>query len=582
MATIARNATLKQVIVGADVLIGAALGALSIYIGCKLWGAHLLHLGAPIYYEGDALAHLAMIKHLMEGAWVYDSARLGAPFGSVTYDYPIPDSGTLLVLQLLGRLSGSVGFAYNAYYFAGFALDAVAAYAVMRSMRIRQSLSFAGGFIYTILPFHFWRMHHLFYTWYFTAPVFTWYALRAYNNNLGFFDARHAARRLGDAFVLLLMSCFGVYYAFFGSLAILAATLSGYLKTKSWSVVVGGITAVAIVFAGVIANVSPTLVYRQAHGTDQEVAARSPVESELYGLKVAQLLLPRTPHRSQTLGSFTQQYESSFPLVNENESVWLGFIGSFGFLSLLIVLAAPTDRLRSELKVLAVLTLAFILFCTIGGLSSLFAMLVSPMIRAWNRASVFIAFFSITGTMLLVQAALARMRPAAVGAFSMVLCAFAVWDQTVPPPWPALHTWARNYESDKAFFAKIEHTLDRGSAVYQLPYMPFPEVPPINQLGDYDQLVGYLNSTSLRWSFGGMKGRDGDLFLRQLSSRPLAEQIEVAKQRGFSGLMIDRRGYADHGQAIEAELARIIGAGPALVSPNGNQSFFVLRGASAH
>ncbi|GAB6846307.1 hypothetical protein JCM10599A_01110 [Paraburkholderia kururiensis] len=159
---------------------------------------------------------------------------------------------------------------------------------------------------------------------------------------------------------------------------------------------------------------------------------------------------------------------------------------------------------------------------------------------------------------------------------AVALCAIAVWDQTTPPCRGCLEADQAQYESDARFVAMIEKASPKTGMVYQLPYMAFPEVPPLNALQSYDQIRGYLQSKWLGWSYGGIKGRPGDLFFRALAAEPLEQQIIVARRIGFSGLYVDRRGYPDHGKAIEAELRRLLGRPPKLVSDNGQQMFFDL------
>jgi phosphoglycerol transferase len=570
MASIERAASLKNSKTMPDIVTGAALALVTMVLGWYLVGGRALHLGSPIYYSGDGLLILATIQHTIEGGWVYVSSRLGAPFGSVLYDYPVPDSGTMLVLKVVGKLTHSAGIAYNFYYLVGFALDAVFAFAVLRYLKVGRALSFAGAFAFTMLPFHFMRMGHLFYTWYFAAPVFTWYAFRTYRGDLKF----SGRRGIADALTLLVLTTFGVYYAFFGAVTIATAALVRTLGVRSIASARAGIIACAILLSGVLANVVPTLAYEHTHGINNEVAARVPAESEAYGMKVTQLLLPWPGHRFAPLAKITAKYNQTFPLVNENQTASLGLLGSAGFLALIVLLLGP--RRGETLPLLAALTLIFVLFCSIGGLSSLFAMLISAKIRAWNRASVFVAFFAIAGAVFLVQRVTQEWKPKALAVIAGALCAFVIWDQTPAKPIVPIETWHANYENDRAFGALVERALPVGSLVYQLPYMPYPEVPPLNDLAAYDQFAGYLNTKSLRWSYGGMKGREGDLFFRQLAMQPIEQQISAIREKGFSAVWVDRRGYADHGAKIEADLAKALGHGPALVSENGNQALFTV------
>jgi phosphoglycerol transferase len=75
--------------------------------------------------------------------------------------------------------------------------------------------------------------------------------------------------------------------------------------------------------------------------------------------------------------------------------------------------------------------------------------------------------------------------------------------------------------------------------------MSYPESGAINNLGSYDQARGHLHSKHLQWSFGGVRGREGDWFFRKLAALPIKEQVVVVTAMGFGGIYIDRRGYLE-------------------------------------
>src|SRR5690606_13118282 len=89
-----------------------------------------------------------------------------------------------------------------------------------------------------------------------------------------------------------------------------------------------------VLFASFTVNVSPSLIYAHQHGKNI-VHGRAPAETEIYGLKIAQLLLPISDHRVSSLAEFKDTYSSSTPLVNENDTASLGVVGGFGFLVLI-------------------------------------------------------------------------------------------------------------------------------------------------------------------------------------------------------------------------------------------------------
>jgi phosphoglycerol transferase len=130
---------------------------------------------------------------------------------------------------------------------------------------------------------------------------------------------------------------------------------------------------------------------------------------------------------------------------------------------------------------------------------------------------------------------------------------------------------------DKNFILKVEEFLPDNSAVYQLPYMAFPEVPPLYHLSTYGLATPFLHSSSLRWSYGGMKGSDGDLFYRYLSQESLEKQIEVIEWLGFAGIYIDRRGFSDNAEKIVSDLTVMLDRPPSLERTDGEIVFFQLN-----
>jgi phosphoglycerol transferase len=149
----------------------------------------------------------------------------------------------------------------------------------------------------------------------------------------------------------------------------------------------------------------------------------------------------------------------------------------------------------------------------------------------------------------------------------------AVLDETSGADVPPYRANAVEYDSDEAFVGVIEHRLPAGAMVFQLPVVAFPESPRPARMKDYDHFVGYLHSRNLRWSYGGMKGREAD-WQDTLAGQPTELLLARLAAVGFTGLTVDRFGYADNASILEADLSRI--AGPPAVSRNGRLSFFDL------
>jgi phosphoglycerol transferase len=72
---------------------------------------------------------------------------------------------------------------------------------------------------------------------------------------------------------------------------------------------------------------------------------------------------------------------------------------------------------------------------------------------------------------------------------------------------------------------------------------------------DYEHLKGYLHSSTLRWSYGGVKGRDGD-WQKSLPEDPKLLVAEL-EQLNFQGIWINRNGYEDRGALLIDQLSSL-------------------------
>jgi phosphoglycerol transferase len=520
----------------------------------------------PFFKGGDAEFANWGVQRLIEG-WIFNNPRSGFPFGSTFLDYPSSDTGGFAVLKILGMLSGEYYAALNLFFLLSFPLITVTSFASFRALRLNSWFSLSACLVYTFAPFHFLKAGHIFYTWYFVVPIFFYAAFKV------FYFQKSAEHKqyyfkgiLLLAFILFIASSFGVYYALFGTIVIGIAGIAGALSHKNYSNFTLSIGAIAVITLGVIANVSPSLINNSIEGKNPAAVSRSIYGSEIYGFKIVQLLIPRPGHHFAPLSKKAEFYNSSTPLVNENMASSLGIIGSLGLLILAGVLIKSLSgrSVDSRLCLLALIGITLILFGTIGGLGSVFSMLITASIRGWNRVSIFISYAAIAAFFIALQTFIEQRHRfsntkfvAPVIAFALII--FSIYDQT---------TWAckscnlalqTSFKMEKGFIADLENTLPKGSAIYQLPYMYFPENPGLYRLPDYEHAIGFSNSKDLHWSYGGLKGRKGDNFFRALAKEPIKKQVEVIQNLGFNAIYIDKRGFADNGNAVLSELKNMIG-----------------------
>jgi phosphoglycerol transferase len=206
---------------------------------------------------------------------------------------------------------------------------------------------------------------------------------------------------------------------------------------------------------------------------------------------------------------------------------------------------------------------------------------VVPDLRAYNRMSAFIAFFSLLASAVLARRLRGRLEASArkpfLGAVLVTLLAFGVADQV---PWASLYATragaAPRFAEDEEFVLRLERLLPAGAMVFQLPHASLPVHAPRPPRAPWDPAKAYLSSRSLRWSFGAMLGRT-DRWHRTIEKLPPEEMVERLALAGFSGIWLDRRAYSPPDEArLEGGLAEAASARPEL-STGGRYGFFSIE-----
>jgi len=563
----------------------------------ELWGADL---GIPFAYAGDAIFGSMMIKGMIENGWYLHNPSIGAPFGLDFYDFPLADSFHFLLMKIISLFSSNYAVALNSYFILTFPLTALTSVFVFRCFKISSSIAIVFALLYAFLPYHFLRGEsHLFLAAYYMVPLITLIVLWIWSDKPIFFsldektknkfkiDIMHHKSIL-SIIISIIVGSTGIYYAFFACFLIIIASLSSFFERKKRYNVISALILVTLISGSIFLNLTPGIFNNYNIGVNPEVVQRSPMETELYGLKIIHLLLPVNGHRVAIINNLKNKYNNiNYPLQNENTVATLGFFGSLGFVALLSIFMFDfkiEESCKSLYKRLAVLNLSCVLLATIGGFASLFAFFISPQLRTYNRISIFIAFFSLFAVALFLE----ELRQKHVKTnrqkyifyfFLIILLSIGIFDQTTKEFIPPYTTTKEEFLMDENFIATIEKTVPPDSMIFQLPYVPFPENPPIYNMGDYELFRGYIHSHNLRWSYGAMKGRNSN-WHRIISEKPVDEFLTTISLVGFSGIYIDRNGYADGGAQIEAELINKLNVKP-IVSKNNRFVFFNMANFNA-
>lgn len=530
----------------------------------------------PLVGRSDIVFHAALVRSMQLTGWHSAGPYVGAPNGQDLADFPLGgDNAQLVALRLLAELPIGAFTVVNLYYLLSFGLIAGVTHLTLRSLGSDAVPAAGTSFLYAFLPYHFVHgPNHLFISMYVAVPIAILLAVWVADGRLSWRNPWWRWATAG-AFVLVVGSA-SAYYAVFGTICIVTAAGVGAVRARSpRPALVGALTAAAIA-AVLSANLGPTLLHRRAEGENIEVAQRTAVDSETYGLRPATLVVPEPTHRIPSFASRGRAVNDVPDAGEPGHS--LGLVGVLGLVVLLSACFAGLGggKVPPVLGFLGAMFLVTLLVGARGGGSYLIALAGFTEIRSWGRTSVVIALLGLGALALVASVAARRVGRPAVALTTAVLVVIGLIDQIPLHPTPERGSTIVEVAMERKLVQELEEVLPSGAMVYQMPYMRFPEAGPRARMFDYDALNPYvLGAGDLRWSYGGMRGRSAD-WQELWMAQPVPVQLRAVAAAGFAALWVNRRGYDDGAADLLPQLTALIGATPRF-SDDGMLAWYDLR-----
>ena len=556
----------------------------SFFLGFYLLGGFQVGYSVPLSYTDDGLFVLVYVKLLLAGHWNLSSQDLAYPFGMNLCDFPGSDFGNRAFFVLFSLFTKDPVVAFNLYAYLSFPITACATFFVSKKIGLTKLNSFAISILFAFSTFSLQRLihfGHLVYMCNFVVPIFFYLGYLIYN-----YDVEEKEDNVGwkkvilTVLLLFLLSSFGVYYAFFGCLVIATSGILGSVRFCNRRNFLISMVACCAVFIGFLINMLPTVINSVQNGKNNEIAVRNAGETDIYGLRLTQMLVPHSDHRIKLFRNINKKYTETFTFINENKTSALGLIGGLGFLlSIFVILFfIELKKSNSSIKYFAIIGGVLFLYGVMGGFGSMFSFSIVPIFRGVNRISVFISLSSLTVFFLFFQQVLETLFKNNTKKYLIMIFVLfiGIFDQTFKIPLSYHEKNKMVYLSDKYFVEKIEELMIPGGAVFQFPYMAFPEVPPIGGVETYGLARGPINSNKIKWSYGAIKGRMADDLFKVLSEQDITKQLEIIRSMDFKGIYIDRRGFTDQGLQLERQIEQFFNIKPSIVSLDNNLSFFLI------
>jgi len=524
------------------------------------WGDNF---SIPTRYEADSHYVLGMMKLAKDGDLGLfthvETNSLGAPFRGQLNDFIEAERVIVWLGGQIARVTGLIPAA-NTMVLLSCVVASVSFYASARLWRISKLHSFAFAIIYAFLPQSQRSLDHLgiafsgllplqFYCCWYLATVqkLSW---RSFRFKLTF--------AIG-----LLSGFFNIYWIFFFIQLYALALLCRIAKRRSGFVISLIPLAATFLITGLF--LGSFVVYRISNGVNAAALVRSYFDVERWALKPIDLLLPKWgTDLGISSGFFSRYYDGGRLEVGEGWGAYIGVCAIFGLL--LLFFKEIRRQLNKRSPSLPYLALCWIIaYCSFGGIHAIVSLILNFYdIRATNRYSVAIA------TLGLLYFAFIINRLMRGWSFRTRLCSLAllvslaILDQS-----PIIQKYSSDSKgsikervsADRDLALKLEDYLGEGAMIYTLPAVDFPE--PFRGRGAYmlnyffyNSMRPFLFSTKLRYSYGSNKGRQGADWQLDVQELPAGEMAARLESYGFSGILLDRKGYADGGKQWLAEFAK--------------------------
>ncbi len=510
-------------------------------------------LPEQVELEGDGLLGEMLVKSIAENGPVGNlfNERIGAPERSTLIDTPFLDWIYVFEVWVISFFVENPGIVSIVFWWTGYVLASLTMFYLMKKLRFRDSISFVFALLFSFSTYHSFRgLEHGTLSNYFLVPIAVLLAI--YIGTAGVSDTvlsmkcNRKGSKIWLAFLALLLGFTNIYFVAFGLILMVVGFLYRIIRDgitkKQWKYLLyPGLTIV-----GVGISLAPKVFFTMRHG-ETGAAARNFMEVETYGLRLIEMLLPAIFSRFEKWTGIAHDYMKNLSTVTESSFAAIGLIAVAGFFFLCGYFVVNYIKKKKEKNTLLHFSALSVLVCVLvsvtGGFGMIFNFFVLAEIRCYNRITIYIICLCLIAIAVLLQKYVRK--KAVLGIVLAALLTIGWLDQVKLYPsdyWEGRAEVAANYEG---FYSQVEAVMEEGDMIYQIPYIQFPESPPVNNLSCYQQLSGYVYTDTLKWSHGSMKERNMQASYLWKDNGLSREFISGILDNGFEGVCIDLNGFSE-------------------------------------
>ena len=507
-------------------------------------GGHFSWFDTYFSLDGDGLSLCAHIKSLQEMGLkgLYMNYRLGAPGISSLYDDPGMDVLLSLEIILLNFIfSPSTAQLYYYTIIFSFVGTTISMFYLMKKVDLNEYCCLVFSILFSFAPYHFFRATaHITVANSISVPLAVLITLYLVG------EVKAEKFKLFERIICGILLGFSFpYFVFFAFVIFAMAIFVIVIQKVELKVFLHRIVVVIITIISFIITRIPATWSKIQYGENTLSMVRNFADSEIYSIKIIQLLLPPQYTKLTFLKMIVDKYIGSGLLITESQYSSLGMVASLGFLLGFIILIIQCIRGNdnSIISILSLLIVGVTLVATVGGFGEIFNFLITPQMRCYNRFSIYISCMSL----LLIACLISNLKKAVqIFMLSLIFCV-GLFDQfTVIRTTEQYNVAAEQQKVMLDFFDEVQNKYDKNCMIYQLPYADYPEVGPIYNMADYSHFKAYIFTDDIKWSYGGVKGRDYRASNLNIDNGMSYRFLQGLKREGFSAVYIDLSGYGEY------------------------------------
>lgn len=525
-----------------------------VFVVYRLWKRNF---SVPITYNNDGLGALAMFKKATLGEKLTSFDFFQAPYGQKVYSQDFILS--YFWVKFIMIFTTDIGIGLNVYWLLTYVFTAITAYYFLRKTGCGYIISMVGSIIYNFLPYHYFRIEHLWLVGCFTIPIIGCLVLDLLNNNSDNFNSKRdfVFYNVKIAFGGMLIGITGIYYAFFAIVVLGFTMLYALIGRKRIIYLEKYIYDVFMIALPIVIFIVLPSMFVNNNTIDSISVGRSISQINIYGLNNLLMLLPIPGHRIKALSDLTEYVYEQTNVYTEAYTVSLGLIMGIGLIVSVMYLFKEQceEKWQVQIRQFGFLNIAIILFATVGGLDNLVGIFVTSMVRCYNRMSVIIALFSIATVSIVMEqvySTVAIKKRWVKNLLCFLIATLAVLDQT-SACFAEYETYdagkreyildynsvCEQYKSDSSYFNQVYNLLDDEKMIYIEPIEPV--ITSENAEKQFSRLKLYLNNiSSVNMSITDEKYRGWFSDLEKGSTKTFVKALSIL---GFSGILIDRNAF---------------------------------------